>query len=49
VLPGKANDGVDLKSKHHQRLSFAPPPGTLSTGTIDLRVTVGVGQLRVTR
>ncbi|WP_328915590.1 MULTISPECIES: PspC domain-containing protein [unclassified Streptomyces] len=49
VLPGKVNHGVRIQSDQRARLTLAPPPGTTSTGTIDLRVTVGVGQLKVIR
>jgi phage shock protein PspC (stress-responsive transcriptional regulator) len=49
VLPGKVNDGVDIKDDQHRRLAYAPAPGTLSAGTIELRVDVGVGRLRVIR
>ncbi|MBM9504707.1 PspC domain-containing protein [Actinacidiphila acididurans] len=49
VLPGKANDGVDIKHGQHRTVTFAPAPGTLPGGTVDLRVTIGVGQLKVVR
>jgi len=41
--------GVRLRHRRHELLTYAPAPGTLSTGTIDLRVTVGVGQVTVIR
>ncbi|WP_333767865.1 PspC domain-containing protein [Streptomyces sp. IBSBF 2435] len=49
VLPGKVNDGVDVKTGQHRTVTLAPAPGTSPAGTIDLRVEVGVGQLKVVR
>ncbi|WP_329175474.1 PspC domain-containing protein [Streptomyces sp. NBC_01477] len=49
VLPGKVNDGVDVKTGQHRTVTLPPAPGTSPAGTIDLRVEVGVGQLKVVR
>ncbi|MFG1808869.1 PspC domain-containing protein [Streptomyces sp. NPDC049040] len=49
VLPGKVNDGVDVKTGQHRTVTLEPPAGTASTGIIDLRVEVGVGQVKVVR
>ncbi|WP_327289158.1 PspC domain-containing protein [Streptomyces sp. NBC_01198] len=49
VLPGKVNDGVDLKTGQHRTVTLEPPAGTASTGTLDLQIEVGVGQVKVVR
>lgn len=49
VLPGKVNDGVDLKTSQHRTVTLRPPAGIASSGTIDLRIDVGVGQVKVIR
>jgi phage shock protein PspC (stress-responsive transcriptional regulator) len=49
VLPGKVNDGVDVKTGQHRTIVLDPPPGTASAGTLDVRVEVGVGRLKVVR
>ncbi|WUH91404.1 PspC domain-containing protein [Streptomyces sp. NBC_00433] len=49
VLPGKVNDGVDVKTGQHRTVTLSPPAGTVSTGTLDLQVEVGVGQVKVVR
>jgi phage shock protein PspC (stress-responsive transcriptional regulator) len=49
VLPGEAHHGVRLDAGQHRQLVYAPPPGTLPAGTIDLDVKLGVGQLQVIR
>ncbi|WP_073493362.1 PspC domain-containing protein [Actinacidiphila paucisporea] len=49
VLPGKVNHGVDVKTGQHRTVTLRPPAGTASTGTLDLRVEVGVGRLKVVR
>lgn len=49
VLPGKVNDGVDVKTGQHRTVTLQPPAGTAPTGTVDLRVEVGVGQVKVVR
>ncbi|MDF9815113.1 phage shock protein PspC (stress-responsive transcriptional regulator) [Streptomyces sp. SPB162] len=48
-LPGKVNHGVDISSDAHSQVVFAPDAGIPSTGTIELDVEVGAGQLRVVR
>lgn len=47
VLPGKVNDGVRIQKHQHLTTTIGPPPGTLSSGTINLRVDVSVGQIKV--
>jgi phage shock protein PspC (stress-responsive transcriptional regulator) len=49
VLPGEDHHGVDIKSDQHRRIDYGPAAGTLSTGTIDVRVDLGVGRLEVVR
>jgi phage shock protein PspC (stress-responsive transcriptional regulator) len=50
LLPGKVhNNGVHIKNARHERLGYSPPPGNLNTGTVDLDLTIGVGQLEVIR
>jgi phage shock protein PspC (stress-responsive transcriptional regulator) len=49
VLPGKDNDGVDVKTGQHRTVTLEPPAGTAPTGTVDLRIDVGVGQVKVVR
>ncbi|MDX6355255.1 MAG: hypothetical protein QOF98_2158 [Streptomyces sp.] len=49
LLPGESNSGVHIKGGQHERLTYAPPPGTPSTGVVDLQVDVGVGMVRVVR
>jgi hypothetical protein len=48
-LPEQPNDGVQIKKDRHGTMTFGAPQGTMSAGTIDLEVTVGVGQLKVIR
>jgi hypothetical protein len=40
---------VRLDAGQHRQLVYAPPPGTLPAGTINLDVNLGVGQLQVIR
>ncbi|HEY5837311.1 PspC domain-containing protein [Streptomyces sp.] len=47
ALPGRAHRGVDVD--RNRRVTYAPPPGTPSAGTINLRVVLGVGQVAVVR
>jgi phage shock protein PspC (stress-responsive transcriptional regulator) len=47
VLPGKVNDGVQVHAGQHRTVTLRPPAGTSATGTVDLRVELGVGQLKV--
>lgn len=47
LLPGQSHSGVNIESGKHERLTYPPPAGTKSTGTVDLKVEVAVGQLRV--
>ncbi|WP_329365700.1 PspC domain-containing protein [Streptomyces sp. NBC_00669] len=49
LLPGKSHSGVNIRSGTHDTEVYSPRPGTPSTGTIDLTVKVGVGDLRVVR
>jgi phage shock protein PspC (stress-responsive transcriptional regulator) len=49
VLPGKVNDGVDVKAGQHRTVTLRPAAGSPAAGTIDLDVEVGVGQLKVVR
>ncbi|MCZ4097335.1 PspC domain-containing protein [Streptomyces sp. So13.3] len=48
-LPGKVNHGVDLSSDTRSQVVFEPDAGIPSTGTIELDVEVGAGQMRVVR
>ncbi|WP_225847836.1 PspC domain-containing protein [Streptomyces sp. HPF1205] len=41
------DDGVNVGQ--HKQVTYAPAPGTLSTGTIDVRVKLGVGHVTVDR
>jgi phage shock protein PspC (stress-responsive transcriptional regulator) len=47
VLPGKVNHGVEIHSGRHRTVTLRPAAGTPATGTVDLHVEVGVGQLKV--
>lgn len=49
VLPGKVNDGVDIKSGQHRTVTLRPAAGGTAAGTVHLDVEVGVGQLKVVR
>jgi phage shock protein PspC (stress-responsive transcriptional regulator) len=49
LLPGKSHSGVNIKGGTHDTEVYSPTSGTPSTGTIDLTVKVGVGDLRVVR
>ncbi|MGW0760899.1 PspC domain-containing protein [Streptomyces sp. NPDC002814] len=48
-LPGDEQQDVDVEPGRHQELTLTPPPGTKSTGTLDLDLRVGVGQAEVSR
>ncbi|MDG4861863.1 PspC domain-containing protein [Streptomyces sp. T-3] len=45
---GKRND-VDINLDQDRQVTFDPPAGTKSGGTIEMRLEVGVGQVEVTR
>jgi phage shock protein PspC (stress-responsive transcriptional regulator) len=49
LLPGKAHNGVKINNTRHAWLTYGPPPGTPSAGTVELNLHVGVGQLKVIR
>jgi len=50
LLLDNSHSGVNLKNDKGQKpLVLAPPNGTKSTGTVNLKVDVSVGDLRVTR
>ena len=49
VLPGKVNDGVEVHGGQHGTRTFPVQPGTIPSGTIRLKVNVGVGQVKVVR
>jgi phage shock protein PspC (stress-responsive transcriptional regulator) len=47
--PDRQEDGVHLGKGRHGTATFGAAPGRVSRGTIDLKVTVGVGRLLVLR
>ncbi|WP_103886853.1 PspC domain-containing protein [Actinacidiphila yanglinensis] len=49
LLPGRSDSGVNIKGGAHDTEVYGPKPGIRSTGTIELTVRVGVGDLRVVR
>ena len=49
VMPDKVNDGVKVHDGQHGARTFAALPGTVSSGTIRLEISVGVGQVKVVR
>ena len=49
-LPGdQSHSGVHVKTDQDERFDYGPAAGVLSTGTVDLEVLVGAGELEVTR
>ncbi|MFM9447139.1 PspC domain-containing protein [Streptomyces acidiscabies] len=48
-LPGDNEKDVDVQPGRHQDLTLTPPAGTAPSGTLDLDVHVGLGQLEVSR
>lgn len=48
-LPGRTNHGVDISTDVHREAVFDPDAGIPSTGTIELDVEVGAGQMSVIR
>ncbi|MFF4017658.1 PspC domain-containing protein [Streptomyces sp. NPDC001843] len=48
-LPGDYRKDVDVKPGRHKEVTLPPKAGGKSTGTLDIDVQVGVGQVEVTR
>ncbi|MFE3514881.1 PspC domain-containing protein [Streptomyces sp. NPDC059166] len=48
-FPSDARDDVNIAADHHTRRTVDPPGGGRPTGTIELALKAGVGQLEVTR
>ncbi|MEU6554052.1 PspC domain-containing protein [Streptomyces sp. NPDC046915] len=48
-LPGEDRKDVDVKPDRHKDVTLSPKPGVKNTGTLDLDLQVGVGQVEVTR
>ncbi|MEV6259754.1 PspC domain-containing protein [Streptomyces sp. NPDC051784] len=48
-FPSDARDDVNIAADHHTRRTVDPPGGGRPTGTIELAMKAGVGQLEVTR
>ncbi|MFM9614733.1 PspC domain-containing protein [Streptomyces niveiscabiei] len=48
-LPDDKKEDVDVQPGRHQDLTLTPPAGTIPSGTLDLDVHVGLGQLEVSR
>ncbi|MFJ7076045.1 PspC domain-containing protein [Streptomyces sp. NPDC098781] len=48
-LPGEDERDVDVAPGKHKELTLKPPTGTKSAGTLDLDLSVGVGQAEVSR
>ncbi len=49
LLPGEDHSGVDIKTGAHDTKVYAARPGTASAGTVEVRVDVAVGDVRVVR
>ncbi|SDO39996.1 phage shock protein C (PspC) family protein [Actinacidiphila guanduensis] len=49
VLPGTEHRGYRVRNVRHRVLGYGPAAGVASTGTVDLDVSVGAGQLEVVR
>ncbi|MYS19408.1 phage shock protein C (PspC) family protein [Streptomyces sp. DvalAA-14] len=49
LLPGESDGHGHLGRHRHQVLTYRPPAGTASAGTVDLDVDLTVGQLKVIR
>ncbi|MGI5410635.1 hypothetical protein DMH26_40835 [Streptomyces sp. WAC 05379] len=48
-LPGEDKQDVDVAPGKHKELTLNPPTGTKSAGTLDIDLSVGVGQAEVSR
>ena len=48
-LPGEDKQDVDVAPGKHKELTLTPPTGTKEAGTLDLDLSVGVGQAEVSR
>ncbi|KMS67372.1 membrane protein [Streptomyces viridochromogenes] len=48
-LPGDDKQDVDVAPGKHKELTLTPPAGTKAAGTLDLDLSVGVGQAEVSR
>ncbi|MEY9993651.1 phage shock protein PspC (stress-responsive transcriptional regulator) [Streptomyces sp. V4I8] len=48
-LPGDDKQDVDVAPGKHKELTLTPPAGTKEAGTLDLDLSVGVGQAEVSR
>ncbi|MFE7269105.1 PspC domain-containing protein [Streptomyces sp. NPDC057623] len=48
-LPGDDKQDVDVAPGKHKELTLTPPAGTKDAGTLDLDLSVGVGQAEVSR
>ncbi|MCF1599880.1 PspC domain-containing protein [Streptomyces muensis] len=48
-LPGDDQQDVDVAPGKHKELTLTPPTGTKEAGTLDLDLSVGVGQAEVSR
>lgn len=48
-LPGDDQQDVDVAPGKHKELTLTPPKGTKEAGTLDLDLSVGVGQAEVSR
>ncbi|SFE80815.1 phage shock protein C (PspC) family protein [Actinacidiphila alni] len=49
LLQGDSHTGVNVKNEKDKPVIFAPPPGTLSTGTVIIDADVAVGYVRIDR
>ena len=49
LLPERSHSGVNIRGGVKERTVYRPARGTASTGTVDLTVHVGVGDMRVVR
>jgi hypothetical protein len=48
-LPGEDERDVDVAPGKHKELTLTPAAGTKEAGTLDLDLSVGVGQAEVSR
>ncbi|MET9665386.1 PspC domain-containing protein [Streptomyces sp. NPDC006475] len=48
-LPGDAKNDIDVQPGQQRQRTLSPPAGVKPSGTIELRLEVGVGQVEVTR